>query len=295
MQSYSFGRLLPAGSHGSHVRRGSRLLWGWLVLLLLQGCVGTSARFDDAAAARGLWRERFGGNGFQLVVYSNRQPPAGDRVLHVYIGGDGTPWLAGRWVAADPTARNPLILGLMAQDRSPAILLGRPCYQGTAADPECRPALWTDARYSDEVVDSMAAVLKRLLRRDGYRRLVLIGYSGGGTLAMLLAPRFAATEALVTVSGNLDPEAWARLHHYRPLSGSLNPRDLPALPESVIQYHLAAGQDRNVPPWLIRSALQHQPAAQFVVWPEFDHRCCWERVWRHVLACVRDRCRLRPQ
>ena len=262
--------------------------------MLLQGCSGPSARFDTAAGELGFGRERFSAAGLPLVVYSNHRAVTGARRLHVYIGGDGTPWLAGRWVAADPTASNPLTLRLMARDRSPAVFLGRPCYQGTAGDPGCRPALWTGARYSEQVVESMAVVLRRLLQREGYRQLVLIGYSGGGTLAMLLAPRFAETEAVVTVSGNLDPDAWAQLHHYRPLAGSLNPRDLPPLPETVIQYHLAAEQDRNVPARLIRSALKNQPGAQFVVWRGFDHRCCWERVWPDVLACLRNRCRLRP-
>ena len=69
----------------------------------------------------------------------------------------------------------------------------------------------------------MAAALSDILQRRPYQGLVLIGYSGGGVLAMLLAEQFPATQAVVTVAGNLDTDAWAIEHGYSPLRGSLNP------------------------------------------------------------------------
>jgi hypothetical protein len=46
------------------------------------------------------------------LVYS--RPGAAHAPLHVYIEHDGTPWLQGVHVAADPTPRRPLVLELMA-------------------------------------------------------------------------------------------------------------------------------------------------------------------------------------
>jgi len=180
----------------------------------------------------------------------------------------------------------------MARDEAPAVFLGRPCYQGMTGDPGCTAQLWTRARYSRQVVDSMAAALNKLLQRNGYSRLVLIGYSGGGTLAMLLADRFAETEAVITVAGNLDPDAWATLHRYNPLEGSLNPKALSALPDSVAQYHLVGERDRNTPAWLVQAALENQPQARVIIWKGFDHACCWGRIWQDVLACVNRGCKL---
>jgi len=259
---------------------------GWILITLLQGCSTPSSRFDLAASEWGFQRERVMGAGYSHAVFSNHRPAGSHGILHVYLGGDGTPWIAGRWIAADPTPRTPLALDLMAKDGAPAIFLGRPCYQGMAEDSGCEVSLWTSARYSSQVVDSMAAALRYLLQRDSYSRLVLIGYSGGGALAMLLAHRFTETVAVITVAGNLDPDAWATLHGYRPLDDSLNPRDLPPLPDSVAQYHLVGELDRNTPAWLLEAALEKQPQAHIVVWKGFDHACCWEGIWQDVLSCV---------
>ena len=70
--------------------------------------------------------------------------------------------------------------------------------------------LWTSARYGDEAVASMAAALRPdLAMESGYDRVVWVGHSGGGALAMLLAERVPETTAVVTIAADLDTEAWA--------------------------------------------------------------------------------------
>src|SRR5262249_16902940 len=86
------------------------------------GCRTASARFLDAAAARGLSAEVVAGNGFSHLVLSS--PRRSGPVLHVYLDGDGTPSLAG-YPAVDPTPREPLVLDLLALDGGPAVYLGR--------------------------------------------------------------------------------------------------------------------------------------------------------------------------
>lgn len=199
---------------------------------------------------------------------------ADKRELHVYIEGDGTPWVRRTRIAGDPTPREPLALRLMEQDRAFSAYVGRPCYWGLARSENCEPRLWTSARYSREVVDSMRAVIRGLLDEHGSRQLVLIGHSGGGTLAMLLAPRFEETTAVITIAANLDVDAWTSLHRYLPLHESLNPMELPPLPPRIRQMHLAGGKDDNVPPRLIANA---------IVFPHFDHHCCWVREWPRIL------------
>jgi pimeloyl-ACP methyl ester carboxylesterase len=120
---------------------------------------------------------------------------------------------------------------------------------------------------------------------------VLIGYSGGGALAMLVAERVANVSAVVTIAGNLDTEAWTRLHAYSPLSGSLNPARRAPLPSRIAQLHLTGGKDKNVPVALIEPVVRRQPHAELRVYDDADHGCCWAREWPRVLE---DIARQRP-
>lgn len=260
-----------------------RLLLG-SVILLLTACATPAQRFDIQSQQLGFDRAILQGAGFSHVVYSNGiEGP----VLHVYLEGDGMPWLNRYWIATDPTPRKPLTLALMAQDPAPSLYLGRPCYHGYGQTPPCTPSLWTDQRYGTQVLDSLAAVLAKILAQKNPNVIVLIGYSGGGALAMLLADRFQRVGAVITIAGNLDPPRWAAWHHYSPLHGSLNPASRPPLPDTILQWHLSGGRDRNIPTALVRSAVKRQPNAQLIVLDSFDHDCCWKRVWPSILKRLR--------
>ncbi len=260
--------------------------------LLLAGCGAPAERVDRLAARLGLVREVVAGRPFQHVVYRNRL--RGGDVLHVYIGGDGRPWTRVDRIADDPDSPRSVMLDLLALDARPGLYLGRPCYHGLAKTAPCTPWHWTMGRYSDIVVDSMARVLRDQLDSGDYKHLVLIGHSGGGALAMLLAARFVETDTLVTLAGNLDTDAWADLHDYSPLVGSLNPASQPPLSPAIRQYHLAAGRDRLVPAGLIERVVSQWPNARVIRFDDFDHRCCWQRVWPAMLDCIERRCRYDP-
>jgi hypothetical protein len=249
--------------------------------LAIAACTGPPPRFDLEASELGFVREEVAGAGFTHAVYRARRTTAGNR-LHVYLEGDGMPWTGGRHAAVDPTPHSPVALALMARDPQAALLLGRPCYHGHYADAGCGPALWTDARYSEAVVASMAGALSAV--RPSGARMTLIGHSGGGTLAMLLAERVPGVDAVVTIAGNLDLAAWTRRHDYQPLSASLDPSARPPLPPHIRQVHFAGERDRDVPPELISAAARRQPGARFEVRPRFDHVCCWLREWPELLV-----------
>jgi hypothetical protein len=253
-----------------------------LALAFLGGCAAPAERFVETADAMGLQRSVVNGAGFRHALFWKDRGRAG-AILHVYIDGDGTPDIGG-YPAADPTSRNPLMLRLLALDPGPAVLLGRPCYDGLADDPGCRATLWMDERYSEAVVASMAAALREILAQGPYRQVAWFGHSGGGTLAMLLAARVPQTVAVVTVAANLDIDAWAASRHARPLTGSLNPAHQPALPAAVIQRHYAGGRDEVVPPAVTRAGLA--PGVPLMVVPDYDHRCCWETMWPEILAAL---------
>jgi hypothetical protein len=252
-------------------------------LVFLGGCA-PAQRLDALAAGYGFKREVVTGTHFQHVLYRNHWREAHGKVLHVYLEGDGLPWRTRYAVSGDPTPREPLALRLMGQDPAPSIYLGRPCYNGQAVAPGCSPEMWTSGRYGPEVVASMEAALTHILDISRFSGVVLIGYSGGGTLAMLLARRIEATRAVITVAANLDPARWAKLHGYSPLGESINPADGPPLNSRVRQLHYVGSLDRNVPPDIVRSVGGHQPNSAVIVISGFDHRCCWESVWPSVIG-----------
>src|SRR5512134_293742 len=154
--------------------------------LLAVACATPTERFDRRAAALGFEPGTLEGDGFRHRIWTAGLDVR-DAPLHVYIEHDGTPWIEGSRVSADPTPRKPFALELMARDSGPRVLLGRPCYYPPAGDPRCDALAWTHARYSAEVVRSMAAALSRFLAAHPFRDVVLVGYSGGGTIAWLMA------------------------------------------------------------------------------------------------------------
>lgn len=251
--------------------------------LPLAACASLPERYDAAARAAGLERRVVPGERFRHVVYQAARPRRGG-VLHIYLEGDGSPLLRRRVPSAEPTPRRPLMPRLMALDPGPKVLLGRPCYHGLAADPGCDPAFWSVARYSDEVVESLAAAARRLIAEGGHRGAVLLGHSGGGTLALLLARRLAGTRAVVAVAANLDTEAWTAHHRLPPLERSLNPATLAPRPDGAPELIVAGGRDRVVPPALIKGAVARRPNARLRLYQAFDHACCWESVWPALLA-----------
>jgi len=262
----------------------ARALRGLLpaIVVVLGACAGPAARMDSLAVGMGLHRTVVEGTRYPEVVYDNGVSGPG-RMLHVYLEGDGLPWAHRFSVSRDPTPRHPLMLRLMALDKAPSVYVARPCYQGYSGQPPCRPWLWTQGRYSPRVVGSMAAVLNKVISAGHYSGLVLMGYSGGGALAMLLAEQLPRTRMVITVAGNLDPDAWTAYHGYTPLDGSLNPSKRPPLPADIVQLHLAGSEDRNVPVRVIKAAAARQRNAHLVVLEGFNHTCCWSSIWPKFL------------
>lgn len=274
------------GSGKSTIGRASRLLVAAFALLV-GACATPSQHFAREAQALGFASAVIEGDPFRHVVYFAQTDAPAD-ALHVYIEHDGTPWIGVTHVSDDPTPRTPFALDLMARDAGPRLFLGRPCYFETRRDAGCSPRMWTDRRYALEVVQSMASALRAFLAQHPYRHVVLIGYSGGGTLAWLLASHVPQTRAVVTIAANLDTEAWTTLHRYSAMAGSLNPASEPPLPASIVDVAYVGERDDNVPPSIARSFASRHPNAKIVEIAQFDHRCCWMERWPALLTTAID-------
>lgn len=255
-----------------------------IMIALLQACVTPTQNIKSEAKRLKLDERLIHGKPFVHQVFYHRldRLMRSDRV-HVYVEGDGLPWTSSGNISPDPSPRYPLTLYLMAQDPTPSIYLGRPCYFNLADRKPCDARYWTSRRYSKEVVQSMIHALRNFLGLKHKKRLVLIGHSGGGTLAMLMAPQLKETHAVITVAGNLDVDVWSHHHQYSPLVGSMNPARQPPLPKHIFQLHLVGNRDKVVPRELVEPEVNRQTHGRATVFENFTHTCCWERVWSKTL------------
>ncbi len=265
-------------------KRWMRWAWPWVLASAL-ACTTPAERLDERSNALGFVRHEVAGVGFAHALYQNGSLEDASR-LHIYIAGDGVPRRAARHDPPDPTPAEDPVLELMSLDPSPSLLLGRPCQHITGA---CDPLHFTLGRYGEPVVASMAVALRSFLAEQNTRedvQFVLVGFSGGGTLATLLAERLPEATALVTLGANLDTAAWTARHGHEPLLYSLNPAERAPLREELRQLHLRASEDREVALDNALAWIDAQPRARLRTFAGFDHACCWSEIWPDVLSEV---------
>ena len=263
-----------------------------LVALFLLGCASIpppEARRQHAvqlAAAQGWRGLSIQVPGFALQAFvPSREFRA--ETLVVYLEGDGLAWISGATPSADPTPRDPLALRLaLAHPGGQAVYLGRPCQYGDAERSGCAMRYWTNARFAEPVVQAMSQAVDQLKARHGARALVLVGYSGGGAVAALLAARRDDVVRLVTVAGNLDHAAWTAHHRVRPLAASLNPADVAERLRRIPQTHFIGARDRVISPQLAENwpqSISGSGRRNLVILPDTDHACCWADHWPSLL------------
>lgn len=233
------------------------------------------------AADRGFSERVIHTDNFDLATFQSdfaNQP----QTLTVYIEGDGRAFITRRRVSDDPTPRDPVALKLALADPAAAVAyIARPCQLTQPMPANCEPRYWTTHRYAPEVVESMNQAVAALKKTSGARRITLIGYSGGGTIAALIAGRRDDVDWLVTIAGNLDHVAWTTYHNDTPLTGSLNPVTAIEKLAAVNQLHIAGGDDDTMPPALVADFVRALPAAtpvEFMVIERIDHND-WPGIW----------------
>lgn len=254
-----------------------------LVVAVAGACNSPAVRFSDTAERLGFRLGSARSSNFDHLLVHNER--SGNQ-LHLYFGGDGSPWIQGRWLSSDPTPKRAVTLELMALDTQPAVYVGRPCYHAQTGP--CTPALITNARYSETIVASMEEVVRHLIAQRPTLRPVLFGFSGGGVLALLVAERIAAVDEVVTVAANLDIDAWAEHHGYLSLDRSINPAEHYHWRTDLSQLHLRGAQDQNVPPATLERFRVSAPNARVRTFERFDHGCCWQRAWPAILEALTD-------
>lgn len=263
------------------------------VASLLYGCSqvptpeSRTNRAEQLAHGRGWQGFSVGNAEFRLQAYGPADTrPVLNPPLRVYIEGDGLAWISRSRPSNNPTPITPTGLKLALADPSGhAVYLARPCQY--RIDAGCSAEYWLSRRFSKEVVTATGAAIDQLKQRYGARSVVLVGYSGGGAIAALVAAQRTDVQALITVAGNLDTQLWTRHHNISPLEGSLNPADYTYRLYAVAQWHFTGEKDVIIPP-LIAGAFAKRFAEQapvhVITLQTYDHYCCWADRWPQLLS-----------
>ena len=264
-----------------------------LACLLLVACNQVQVRMDSAeflATGHGFEKSILQTSLFKIVSYQSIT--SADTVATFYIEGDGLAWSNRTRISPNPTPKNPLALRLALIDPSENVIyLARPCqYVDLSLEKQCHSDYWTSKRLAPEVIDSMNEAITIVKQRARINKIRLVGYSGGGAVAAILAAKRDDVLDFRTVAGNLDIDLFARQHQVTPLSGSMNPVDFAKALSSIPQLHFIAEKDDIITHSITESYINQLKKY------DMDLRCVkiqkvinathtkgWESAWQRVV------------
>ena len=261
-------------------------------VFFLTGCSESApfARYlhtADIAAKHHFKKELFESNSFSIMVYSRIDSPGDD--INIYIEGDGLAWINRNRVSTDPTPRNPVALKLATTDSAMNVVyIARPCQYvlATGNGRNCEKSDWTSGRFSERVVESVNEVLSAIKNESRSSGINLIGYSGGGAIAVLVAARRNDIKSLRTLAGNLDHDQFCRFHNVSAMHESLNAIDKAKAIAQIPQIHFVGAEDKTVPREIAENFVKAQgpgACAEVVSVKDVSHGKGWETTWDRLL------------
>ena len=175
------------------------------------------------------------------------------KTARIYIEGDGFAWRNKRTISQDPTPRNPVALNMALRDNSDLVIyVARPCQymMKYGYSDNCNRDVWSFNRFSSKALNSINQVIDKYKESMKFDSVELVGYSGGGTIATLLATLRGDIAKITTVAGNLDTKMWTEYHGLTALDGSLNPADFKGYLAHIPQTHYIGKEDKTIPPFI---------------------------------------------
>lgn len=227
---------------------------------------------------------------FLMTIYQkfpSRTLPT-DAIIHAYIEGDGNSWRTKYKLSNNPTPKQPLALKLAVADPHPYVVyIARPCqYTPLPLDKHCENKYWSSHRYAPEVITATNTVLNHLQAQIPQAQFVLIGFSGGASVAALVAAQRKDITGLITVAGDLNHVTLGKHHGTTPLHGSLNPSMKAAALHDLPQQHWSGAHDKIVPVWVGRDfvkAVNNPHCAQQHILPKATHHKGWVENWPRII------------
>ena len=261
------------------------------VLLVISGCAGLFPHpyvtADNLAEKAGLKKQFIRTGNFELLTYSRITVPGA--ALTIYIEGDGAAWRTSHQLSADPTPKNPIALKLALLDPAANIAyIARPCQYviKSERDENCSSDYWSTKIFSPPVVSAMNQACSIMKKQAAAKGIHLIGYSGGGAVAVLISSQRNDILSLRTIAGNLDQKEVCRRHKVSPLIGSLNAIDVAEKIRDIPQIHFCGGKDRIVSPAIAKRfvARQSKPrCSRVILVQKAGHHKGWLDQWPTLL------------
>lgn len=224
-----------------------------IAFIFITGCSSVNERVkgsDFLAEKSGMSKEFIEAGDFTLTSYQKITAKGED--VDIYIEGDGAIVADGGRVSSNPTPRDPMVLRLASADKAANVVyLARPCqYTPFDISPKCEQKFWNGSRYSDSVINSVNYAIDKIVQQAGAKKINLIGYSGGGAVAVIIASKRDDIASIRTIAGNLNHAAINKYHNAYQLDDSLNPIDYARSVADIPQYHLSGSDDNIVPEFI---------------------------------------------
>ena len=225
---------------------------------------------QDIAASAGFTREYIKAGDFTLLTY--RRFEKRSDIIDIYIEGDGRP------AAHDPTPLDPLALRLAVLDPADNVAyIARPGQYPLSSILECDPKYWSTYRFAPEVIDSINKAIDLEKQVAHARHVKIIGYSGGGAIAVLAASKRDDVMSIRTVASPLKSS----------LLGSLDPKDAAMDIAQIPQRHFVGSRDRVVPQSIVWSFVQQEgeeTANRVTIVKGVSHTDGWVERWKYLLS-----------
>lgn len=240
-----------------------------LICLVLSSCGGVSAykRVENAEnmiSKAGFAKNISSTDNFFIFNLNNK---GRGKTAKIYIEGDGFAWKNIRTISNDPTPNNPVAMKMALNDESPLVIyIARPCQYTMPYGYEayCKKDVWTHKRFSHEALSSINQVIDKYKHKFKFKDIELIGFSGGGTISMLLPTLRDDITKITTYAGNLDIDQWTEHHNITPLNGSMNPADFKEYSLYIPQVHYVGTQDTIVPKYITEGFIENMYDAKII-------------------------------
>ena len=204
-------------------------------LFLLAGCAGANWVAPDDFTYVPIQTDSY-----SIATWQKINNHKNDTV-HIYIEGDGHAFDVYGQPTDNPTPRGMLVRDLAVRDNfENVVYVARPCQ--FIMDERCSESDWTDARFSQKIIDAQTQVIKQIAKN---KKIIVVGYSGGAMVSGLIINQNPQMkfEKWITIAGVLNHKKWTEYFGDKPLGKSLDMETLPNIP----QTHFIGGQDRVVP------------------------------------------------
>ena len=234
----------------------------------------------------GMMKQEMKSKQFNIITYQKINNSSNKKV-NIYIEGDGLAWMSPTVISSNPTPIRPLPLILSQLDPSNNIIyIGRPCqYHQTNRNikDKCNQKYWSSHRFSEEVINSITNTISKIKKQYDFQNINLIGFSGGATVALLVAARRSDIKSIRTISGNLDHEKVNKNHRVSQMPNSLNAIDIAEQINHIPQQHLIGGKDKIITKDIIKSYLnasKDYKCIEVINIPQASHEYGWHNSWK---------------